>query len=851
MTTITANHLAELERSAIDSTAASAAGIASVTAKRIGEDCFGPGQTAAADGYLIPYPDSDYRRYRITPAPAGGPKYVSPAGLAWDVYDATAVLPDADEPGKPLIITEGEKKALGATASGFPALGIGGVTQWQDPAQAGKGLTVDTPIHPRIARRVEGRVVAVIGDSDLKDNAQARSALYKLAQAIATQARVRGVCFFLVTAADDGSKQGLDDWLYNAGAGPLTEALESKAKAGEFVHPGWVTKVPYSRCDHGNLHYMVPRIVPGDPVPPKVCKEIDGGEEGVTLKGTDAAHALIRRLILHPVNRGGAFSTAGGEAPRVSYEVEAATAYQRSSRVLLDPDKVRDLRNLREYGIFGGVAETMSLWQAQVHAHSIPETIAVDDHGWLNVDGRAYYVYGSGSVIPEAGAPVTVVESSRAAVDTDSRVIDRAGDAETLYRAYRGLLSTQPLFALLAGLAASGPALRVVPEAESTIIHLYGASRSGKTTAARAIGALRGSGARVGRPGAVIQSWRSTENALENTLYAANDAFAVLDEIHQAPREALRNVGYMAEQGSGKNRMKRDGSARENRNWSSQVISTGEESFFSYVSGHVPEGLHTRVINVNLSQFRILNIADAGGPGWWSDTLSADFDALDPQAIVARLGELVSQHYGHAWPELVRVMMEEPGRVDATYAEEMQRVQAGVDAYRGGIIGRVKHGAAMLTGLRLLSRIVGLEDGADADHITVARGFFLQHLIFEGFETESSEEMEITEAVLEHIYANEKLFKKDDESLLVAHNHYGWRDDSGTAYVYASVWKRFCADAGVDPGRARKELEAEGWKFSQPRRAPKGHHKSRVKVHIAPRVFEDRTIGGGDDVDIV
>lgn len=124
----------------------------------------------------------------------------------------------AEDPEQPIIITEGEKKALAGCLAGFNVVGLGGVYNF---LRYGKLL-------PHLERITwEGREVYLCFDSDAEANPDIQAAEERLASELATQRRAR---IFLVRLpqGDDGAKVGLDDFLVQNGV----EAFENVLSAG-------------------------------------------------------------------------------------------------------------------------------------------------------------------------------------------------------------------------------------------------------------------------------------------------------------------------------------------------------------------------------------------------------------------------------------------------------------------------------------------------------------------------------------------------------------------------------------------------------------------------------------------
>lgn len=107
----------------------------------------------------------------------------------------------ADDVAVPLVITEGEKKALRGCLAGYPTVGLGGVYNFMQDGELIEALN---------RFKWKKRKVFLCYDSDAADNPNIQAAEGRLATELSTK---RGANVFLVRLpeAEDGSKQGLDD----------------------------------------------------------------------------------------------------------------------------------------------------------------------------------------------------------------------------------------------------------------------------------------------------------------------------------------------------------------------------------------------------------------------------------------------------------------------------------------------------------------------------------------------------------------------------------------------------------------------------------------------------------------
>lgn len=167
---------------------------------------------------------------RLDPAPVrqgfGKPrkaaKYLQPPGSGMHTYlppvlDWRRVMADTQTP---ILITEGEAKTLRSCLAGFTTLGLGGVWSFMAP---GGSLLEELE-----SFRWYGRDVYIVFDSDAATNPQVVAAearlVYDLQSRLQAKARV-----VRLPAGQDGSKQGLDDFLNRAGPDELDRLLRGTA----------------------------------------------------------------------------------------------------------------------------------------------------------------------------------------------------------------------------------------------------------------------------------------------------------------------------------------------------------------------------------------------------------------------------------------------------------------------------------------------------------------------------------------------------------------------------------------------------------------------------------------------
>lgn len=170
-------------------------------------------------------PFTRIRRLDKAPAASGFAKgkfakYLQPPGTGVHAY----LPPLADwqriarDPGVPLIVTEGEAKALAAQQHGFDTIALGGVWSFNTPG----GQLLDSLRAFAWSRRP----TYIVFDSDAAENPQVVAAEARLVNDL--QAQGGAHCRVIrLPAAEDGGKQGLDDFLRTAGPEALYRLLRT------------------------------------------------------------------------------------------------------------------------------------------------------------------------------------------------------------------------------------------------------------------------------------------------------------------------------------------------------------------------------------------------------------------------------------------------------------------------------------------------------------------------------------------------------------------------------------------------------------------------------------------------
>jgi hypothetical protein len=136
----------------------------------------------------------------------------------------------------------------------------------------------------------------------------------------------------------------------------------------------------------------------------------------------------------------------------------------------------------------------------------------------------------------------------------------------------------------------------------------------------------------------LLNTCRTTDNGLEFLLERGNGASFHLDEIKTGNNKVLADIAFMIAGGSGKKRMRADGSQRDVATWSTVVTVSSEKSLSSVVNeiGDTEvSGMHVRMPAINVSNLQPISPSDA-------------------RSILAA----IQNNYGYAGPEFVKALFD-------------------------------------------------------------------------------------------------------------------------------------------------------------------------------------------------
>ncbi len=182
------------------------------------------------------------------------------------------------------------------------------------------------------------------------------------------------------------------------------------------------------------------------------------------------------------------------------------------------------------------------------------------------------------------------------------------------------------------------------------MVHLFGASGSGKTTCQRV-------GLSTEASGDEKQAWRTTDNGLEGRAADTDDGTLVFEDTKQTDGATLQKSIMMIGNGAGKQRSTREGEARDTKKFTVMVSSSGEASVRDQMVADkrvaYDAGIASRCTDVP---------ADAGcGRGAFENIHGAESSA----AFAKQLEIDARTDYGHHLPLLIEAVVKDPEGVKA------------------------------------------------------------------------------------------------------------------------------------------------------------------------------------------
>ncbi len=276
---------------------------------------------------------------------------------------------------------------------------------------------------------------------------------------------------------------------------------------------------------------------------------------------------------------------------------------------------------LRTYG--DGDQITIAVLKA---ANPQDEILVVSRPGWHRLDGRDHpvFVTPAGRAVDDALAPALEL-TTHARYDAGRGNLDGWKTAVAAAASLEGC----PHF-MLGVLAGFAGVVQSLAGLDSCGLNLSGLSSSGKTTAQRlAVSAWTSTAVGAG----LLQSMRSTENAIEVFAQAASGTVLALDELAHADGRSIAKLIYAIAGGQGKARMTAGAILKQRYTWSTYALLSSECSLEEKVRADGAAwiaGMAVRILDVDVT----------------------DVDRAVPAATLKAIAT-VENHCGHAGPTFV------------------------------------------------------------------------------------------------------------------------------------------------------------------------------------------------------
>lgn len=482
-------------------------------------------------------------------------KYEFPTGecLAVDVHPF--LTKKVRDPSIPLFITEGVKKADAAISAGLCCIAVVGTWNWRGTNEFG-GKTA-LPDWDGIAlkdKTDQGRQVILCHDSDCMLKWPVYQALERLSRFL--KHRGANVAYIYLPPGEDGKKMGLDDYLATGKTPADLMALVTtelrrppRPETQQAVEPS----IPYEETEHGLVW----------------CRETEKGSSTVPL--TNFCARITADVLADD-----------GVEVLHEYQIEARRGPRRAC-FTIPATSFASLSWAAEHlgaGTFVYPGFTLRD-HAQVAIRQLsdepPEQRIFTHIGWRQLEGERWVYLTADAVIGTSAEDNVAVRLSGTLARYSLPEPPQGEELCAAVRATLRLLDLAPDRVTVPVVAAVFRSVLGMVDFSLSIAGRTGAFKSELTSLAQ-----RHFGANMDRmhlPG----SWSSTENALEELAFGVKDAVLSIDDftplggdaqrLHAKADRVLRAQGN----GSGRQRMNRDGTLRPERPPRGLIISTGED----------------------------------------------------------------------------------------------------------------------------------------------------------------------------------------------------------------------------------------------------------------------------------
>lgn len=403
--------------------------------------------------------------------------------------------------------------------------------------------------------------------------------------------------------------------------------------------------------------------------------------------------------------------------------------------------------------------------------------LRVSRTGWLDGDFDTFMM-ANGSTI---GRKAAILESTTGNIGP---VTTTVGSVEEWRDTVAASCVGNPLMLLAMSQAFAGPLLAPLG-LDGGGFHLRGASSRGKSTLLRVAASVWGG------PG-YVQSWRATDNGLEDVAFRYSGGLLALDELHQVAPQVVGNIVYMLANGRGKRRMNDSSKAGSVESWCVALLSSGEISLEEHMASggkKLQAGQDVRLIDIE---------ADGRTYGAFDDLHG------EPEArlFADRIQKAAANHNGHVGRQFVERLIKNGANRDPIRRIMEKVVQQLVETSGLSVSGQVQRAlqrfalAAAAGEMATHFDLTGWKRGEALDSIVLVAKDWLHNR-----EVESKSDTEAA-LVQSRTYLSANLAHFNPRGLIAGRD--GWQDSSWI-YVLPDAWARMHGrDRAIDAARLHK-----------------------------------------------
>lgn len=373
----------------------------------------------------------------------------------------------------------------------------------------------------------------------------------------------------------------------------------------------------------------------------KDCLELDDGQGNLTKVCLPIkAIAYVRQTI----------------EPKVSVLVKIIDDQGQSHVELFTKAECKDVKRLIERLVNCGwdyycdtktlfaVLKDMLIW-------SLPEKnlLGVNKPGWHDNggSGKKVFIYGDQILAPKGEKPAVYFYGTAP--------FKKQGTLEEWKQFVAKFFTGNSRQILLLSAAFAGPLLGIVKQPNIGIL-LHGTSRAGKTATLATICSVYGDEE-------IMESWKSTTNALLQSAVERNDLVFPLDELSQAKASDAGEAAYDLMNGHSKRRLNSDSKVQPAQKFKLITISTGEQSFAAYLAKYgltASAGQLARMLSIPFSS-----------KGIFENTHGYKNHA----ALAVAMATNAQKYFGTAGPAFIQHLVNHQEHIEQSAAAGIEKIQ--------------------------------------------------------------------------------------------------------------------------------------------------------------------------------